>query len=47
MIAEPELKEYLEEVRQEACSRCVERPPGGPPCASLGKVGGVETHVRN
>src|SRR5262245_36743525 len=45
MIAEADLKEYLEEVRQEACSRCVERPPGGPPCGPLGKVCGVELHL--
>src|SRR6202035_3752578 len=26
-------------------SRCVERPPGGPPCAPLGKVCGIEMHL--
>src|SRR5262245_49533608 len=45
MIANPELNEYLEEIRKEVCSRCVERPPGGPPCAPLGKVCGVELHL--
>src|SRR5215831_14079410 len=45
MVAEPELGDYLDEIRQEVCSRCVERPPGGPPCAPLGKVCGVELHL--
>lgn len=45
MIAEADLQEYLEEIRHEVCSRCVERPPGGPPCAPLGKVCGVELHL--
>ena len=46
MIAEAELAEYLAEIRKHACSRCVERPPGGPPCATLGKECGVEMHLR-
>jgi hypothetical protein len=45
MIAEDELAEYLAEIRKEVCSRCVERPPGGPPCAPLGKQCGVEMHL--
>ena len=45
MSADARLGEYLDEIRQEVCSRCVERPPGGPPCAPLGKVCGVETHL--
>ena len=44
MLPEIELAEYLEEIRQQVCSRCVERPPGGPPCAPLGKACGVELH---
>jgi hypothetical protein len=40
-----ELTEYLDEIRQQVCSRCVERPPGGPPCAPLGKFCGVEMHL--
>lgn len=40
-----ELTEYLNELRQQVCSRCVERPPGGPPCAPLGKFCGVEMHL--
>jgi hypothetical protein len=45
MIAETELQEYLDEIRQEVCSRCVERPAGGPPCGPLGKPCGVELHL--
>jgi hypothetical protein len=45
MIAETEWAEYLAEIRKEVCSRCVERPPGGPPCAPLGKQCGVEMHL--
>jgi hypothetical protein len=45
MISEAEAVEYLEEIRQQVCSRCVERPPGGPPCAPLGKPCGVEMHL--
>jgi hypothetical protein len=45
MIAEPELQEYLDEIRREVCSRCVERPTGGPPCGPLGKPCGVELHL--
>lgn len=45
MIAEADLQEYLDEIRQEVCSRCVEQPLGGPPCTPLGKVCGVELHL--
>jgi hypothetical protein len=45
MIAEADLQEYLDEIRAHVCSRCVERPPGGPPCAPLGKNCGVEMHL--
>jgi hypothetical protein len=45
MVAETELAEYLDEIRRQVCSRCVERPPGGPPCAPLGKACGVEMHL--
>ncbi len=45
MIAEAELAEYLSEIRKQVCSRCVERPPGGPPCAPLGKNCGIELHL--
>jgi hypothetical protein len=45
MIAAPELQEYLDEIREQVCSRCIEKPPGGPPCAPLGKDCGVEMHL--
>jgi hypothetical protein len=45
MVAEAELAEYLDEIREQVCSRCIERPPGGPPCAPLGKQCGVEMHL--
>jgi hypothetical protein len=45
MLAANELNEYLDEIRHQVCSRCVERPPGGPPCAPLGKACGVEMHL--
>jgi hypothetical protein len=45
MLSESDLKEYLDEIRQQVCSRCVERPPGGPPCAPLGKQCGIELHL--
>jgi len=45
MITETELQEYLDAIRQDVCSRCVERPPEGPPCGPLGKPCGVELHL--
>jgi hypothetical protein len=45
MVSETELTEYMEEIREQVCSRCVERPPNGPPCAPLGKECGVERHL--
>jgi hypothetical protein len=45
MIPEAELAEYLDEIRKQVCSRCVERPPDGPPCLPLGKQCGIELHL--
>jgi hypothetical protein len=45
MVAPVNTQKYLEEIRREVCSRCVEKPPGGPPCAPLGKRCGIETHL--
>jgi len=45
MVTQAEGAEYLEEIRQNVCSRCVERPKGGPPCEPLGKMCGVELHL--
>src|SRR3954453_288582 len=45
MFTRAELEEYLDEIRREVCTRCVERPPGGPPCAPQGKQCGAEMHL--
>jgi hypothetical protein len=45
MISEADLAEYLDEIRKQVCSKCVERPPGGPPCAPVGKQCGIEMHL--
>ncbi len=45
MNGEPQMEEYLDEIRQGVCTRCVERPPGGPPCAPLGKTCRAELHL--
>jgi hypothetical protein len=42
MIAQRDLQAYLDEIRRHVCSKCIERPPGGPPCAPLGKRCGIE-----
>jgi len=41
-----DLEEYMAEIRAQVCSRCIERPPGGPPCLPLGKRCGVELNLR-
>jgi hypothetical protein len=45
MATAAELTEYLDEIRTQVCTHCVERPPGGPPCAPLGKQCGIEMHL--
>ena len=45
MFALAQLAEYRTEIRKRVCSRCVERPPAGPPCAPLGKRCGLELHL--
>jgi hypothetical protein len=45
MYTQEELDEYMLEIRQQVCSHCIERPPGGPPCAPLGKICGIEQHL--
>lgn len=45
MYTQTELGEYMAEIREHVCSRCIERPPGGPPCLPLGKVCGIELHL--
>jgi hypothetical protein len=39
------LDEYMTAIREQVCSRCVERPPGAPPCAPHGKRCGIELHL--
>ena len=45
MYSEAETQEYLDEIREQVCSKCVERLPGGPPRAPLGKKCGIELHL--
>lgn len=45
MVSEAELADYLVEIRNHVCSRCIERPPEAPPCAPHGKRCGVELHL--
>ena len=39
------LADYEREIRERVCSRCIERPPGGPPCLPKGKRCGVEINL--
>lgn len=39
------LAEYQEALRENVCSRCIERRPGTPPCGPFGKSCGIERHV--
>jgi hypothetical protein len=45
MHPQPLLDEYLLELRARVCSRCIERPEGGPPCGPLGKQCGIELRL--
>ena len=45
MYTQAELDEYMAEIRQQVCSRCIDRPRGGPPCAPQGKQCGIELHL--
>ena len=40
-----EYDEHLAELREQVCSRCIERQPGRPPCSPHGKGCGIERHV--
>jgi hypothetical protein len=42
MYSKAQLHGYLDEIRKEVCSRCIDRPAAGPPCAPLGKMCAVE-----
>jgi hypothetical protein len=39
------VEEYLAEVRAQVCSRCIERPPEGPPCLPQGRACAIELHL--
>ena len=45
MQADARLQEYLDELRAKVCTRCIERPSGGPPCLPLGKRCGIEINL--
>ena len=45
MYTQAELDEYMAEIREHVCSRCIEKPPGAPPCAPQGKRCGIELHL--
>jgi hypothetical protein len=45
MNAAMELEEYLDELREHVCRRCIARRAGGPPCGLLGVGCGVEQHL--
>ena len=45
MVTQQLLDEYMVAIREQVCSRCIERPAGGPPCAPRGKRCGVELHL--
>ena len=45
MYSDEQLAEYMMEIREQVCSRCIERPQGGPPCAPLGKRCGIELNL--
>lgn len=45
MYAGTEMEPYMTAIREQVCSRCVERPTGGPPCLPLGKRCGIEINL--
>lgn len=45
MYSKRELDDYLVEMRHQVCSRCIEKPSCGPPCAPFGKRCGIELHL--
>ena len=45
MSTQTELDEYMAEIREHVCGRCIEKPPGAPPCAPHGKRCGIELHL--
>lgn len=45
MYAGTQLEPYMAAIRESVCSRCIERPAGGPPCLPLGKRCGIEINL--
>lgn len=45
MAMPDEYEEYLTELREQVCSRCIVRQPGNPPCSSHGQACGIERHL--
>lgn len=45
MNDQDEYQDYLAELRENVCSRCIARQPGCPPCAPHGKGCGIERHI--
>jgi len=46
MYTQTELGEYMAEIRERVCSRCIECPSEGPPCLPHGKRCGIELHLQ-
>lgn len=45
MSTSVEYDEYLAELREQVCSKCIVRQEGGPPCSPHGQPCGIERHV--
>jgi hypothetical protein len=45
MSTTEDYSEYVAELRERVCSRCVAHPAGTPPCAPHGIACGIELHV--
>jgi hypothetical protein len=45
MDSQGEYQDFLAELREHVCSRCIERRPECPPCAPHGKRCGIELHI--
>jgi hypothetical protein len=46
MSSAGEYDEYLTELREQVCSRCIVRHPDTPPCSSHGIGCGIERHLQ-
>lgn len=42
MCSEAEIRKYLQEIHEEVCTRCSNKPAEGPPCEPFGKRCAVE-----